>query len=81
MKENQKIEIIVDGVARLAEVVDIIQYNENEYALYSIINDEETSDLFVSKIKHDEAGNDILVDIEDAEEKRQVFDIVSKMFS
>lgn len=60
------------------EIITVLEYDGENYAVYAIDNDNGTSNLYVSNLKKDEKGNDILVSIKE-ENKLQVFKIVEEL--
>lgn len=67
------------NVEREANLITIFESEGSEYAVYSIDRDAETANIFVSKVEKDQAGNDILKDIENPEEKAKVDNIVKEL--
>jgi len=67
------------NIEREANLITIFESDGKEYAVYSIDRDAETVNIFVSKIEKDQAGNDILRDIDNAEEKAKVDNIVKEL--
>ena len=64
------------NVERDATLLKVIEVDEKEYVIYSIDRDEENVNIFVSELKKDSNGNDIIVDIEDENEKIKLNEIV-----
>ena len=64
------------NVERDATLLTVIEVDEKEYVIYSIDRDEENVNIFVSELKKDSNGNDIIVDIEDENEKIKLNEIV-----
>ena len=69
------------GRNRMAELLTILEVDGLEYAVYSVDENEEESEVFVARIVKDSEGNDNLISIEDEEEKAKVFEIVQKMIN
>lgn len=67
------------NIEREANLITIFECEEKEYAVYSIDRDTETVNIFVSRVEKDVAGNDILKDIDNAEEKAKVDNIVKEL--
>ena len=67
------------NIEREANLITIFECEEKEYAVYSIDRDAETVNIFVSRVEKDVAGNDILKDIDNAEEKAKVDNIVKEL--
>ena len=76
--ENQRFNIEIDGVDKVAEVLSI---DDREYVIYSVDNGDETSDIFTSEIVKDEEGYDKLIDIEDEKVKQNLLEIINVIFS
>lgn len=76
MEKGQIFDIEIDGVLKQAELLDIVDYNEEKYAVYATVKDEENSDVFASKIIKDSEGNDELVDIDNEEVKNYILNII-----
>lgn len=60
------------------EIITVLEYAGENYAVYAIDNGNGTSNLYVSNLKKDEKGNDILVSIKE-ENKLQIFKIVEEL--
>ena len=79
---NQIFKVETDkGEIKDAELLNIISNNNNEYAVYSIDNGDETSNLYASKIMIDENGKTKLVDLEDNSEKVAIIEIIKEMLN
>ena len=79
--DSQKFKIAVDGVEKDATVIRVIELESKEYAIYSIDNGNDTSDIFASEVIKDEEGYDKLVDITDPSAHAKVAEYIEKMFS
>lgn len=64
------------NIERDATLLTVIEVDNNEYVIYSIDRDEENVNIFVSALKKDSNGNEIIVDIEDEQEKNKLNEIV-----
>ena len=67
------------NIEREANLITIFENEGKEYAVYSIDRDTETVNIFVSRVEKDPAGNDILKDIENPEEKAKIDNIVKEL--
>ena len=67
------------NIEREANLITIFENEGKEYAVYSIDRDAETVNIFVSKVEKDAAGNDILKDIDNPEEKQKIDNIVKEL--
>ena len=79
--ENQRFNIEIDGVDKVAEVLKILSIDDREYVIYSVDNGDETSDIFTSEIVKYEEGYDKLIDIEDEKVKQNLLEIINVIFS
>lgn len=70
-----------NGEVKEAELLNVFSINENEYAVYSIDNGDETSNLYASKIEIDENGQTQLVDLKDNNEKIEIINIVKELLN
>lgn len=80
MDEN-KFKIKIDDVEREAELLKIVVVDDKNYAIYSVDNGDETSDILASQIIKNEDGSMMLVDLETDDERSKLKDIVTAMFS
>lgn len=77
---NKKFKITDEqNIEREANLITIFENEGKEYAIYSIERDAETVNIFVSKVEKDDAGNDVLKDIDNTEEKAKVDNIVKEL--
>lgn len=67
------------NIEREANLMTIFDCDGKEYAIYSIDRDAETVNIFVSRVEKDAAGNDVLKDIDNPEEKQKVDNIVKEL--
>ena len=79
--EEQEIFIMLDeeGNEREAQILNIVEINNQEYVVYSLSQNEEEDAIFASKLIKDELGNEDIIPIEDEEEKRIVFETIRKI--
>ena len=80
MDEN-KFKIKIDDVEREAELLKTVVVDDKNYAIYSVDNGDETSDILASQIIKNEDGSMMLVDLETDDERSKLKDIVNAMFS
>ncbi len=80
MDEN-KFRIKIDDVEREAELLKTVVVDDKNYAIYSVDNGDETSDILASQIIKNEDGSMMLVDLETDDERSKLKDIVMAMFS
>lgn len=76
MEKGQKFDIEIDGSLTKAELIDIIEYEGERYAVYFTENENNTDEIFVSKLIKDKDGYDEFVDVEDAKVKDYVMSII-----
>lgn len=81
MEENQKFIVEVDGVAKEADILKVVGIDGRKFAIYAVPKNDEESDILASEVMVDEEGYDTLVDIEDAEVRKNVLALVNIMFS
>ena len=82
MEEQDKF-IMLDelGNEREAQILNIVEINNQEYIVYSISQNEEEDAIFASKLVKDKLGNEDIIPIENEEEKRIVFDTVREIIN
>lgn len=78
MQKGQTFEVEIDGVIKTAELLEIIDYKEEKYAVYFTEKDEKTNDIYVSKIEKDSEGKDLLVDTDDEEAKLYILEMINE---
>ena len=78
--QNFKIEN-ENGEIKEAELLNVFSINKTEYAVYSIDNGDETSNLYASRIEIDENGQTKLVDLKDNSEKIEIINIVKELLN
>ena len=69
------------GEIKDAELLNVISNNDKEYAVYSIDNGDETSNLYASRIVIDENGKTKLIDLEDNAEKVAIIEKIKEMLN
>ncbi len=79
--ESQKFIVEVDGVTKEADVLKVVGIDGKRYVIYAVPKNEEESDILASEVVTDAEGYDTLVDIEDAETRKNVLALVNIMFS
>lgn len=78
-ENNSTITVQYNGIPTIADVLDIININNEKYLILATTN-ENTSDIFVRKIIK-ENEEEKYISIEDEEEKEIVFDIIKNMIN
>ena len=80
--ENEKFNVVDEnGRESEAEVLTAFSYNEKDYIIFSIDKENETSDIFVSRLVKDNEGNDKIEDIEDEIERAEINKVVEEILS
>lgn len=79
--DMQKFVVEIDGVEKEANMIRILNIANREYAIYSVDNGNDTSDVLYSEIVKDSDGFDKLVDVQNEEVRKSILEIVSTMFS
>ncbi|MFY9174555.1 MAG: DUF1292 domain-containing protein [Peptococcia bacterium] len=83
MVDNDEKIVLVDedGVEHEFALIDVIEVDNEEYAILQPLNDfdEDDADAIILKITKDENGDDILIDIEEDEEWEKVADAWQEM--
>lgn len=68
-----------NGKERIADIITVFSYHNNDYIVYSIEEDDENVNVLVSKLKKDNEGNDYIIDIEDDTEREGIKKIVEEL--
>lgn len=79
--EKEYVIVEVDGVQKQAEIIDVVTVDDKRYVFYSIDLGNGTSDVFASELVKDAEGYDVMVDIEDEEIRKNVFELANIMLS
>lgn len=77
--EKEMIKVEIDGVVRDAEVLNMVTVDDKRYVFYHVDLGNGTSDVYASEVVKDAEGYDTLVDIEDEEIRRNVFEVAHLM--
>ena len=78
---EQKFNIEIDGVEKVATVVNVINLEGKEILIYSVDDNGDTTDLYFSEIVKDEEGFDKLIDVESEEIKTKVIELINSMLA
>lgn len=70
-----------NGNEKEAEIITVIEIDNKEYAIYAVNKNEESDNIFASRIIKDENGNNVIKSIENQEEKEKVFEIIKELLS
>lgn len=79
MDNNSFIVCDENGNSFIANMLTMLEINGNDYVIYNIENDINSSNVYALKMLVSDDENNKLVSINDEIEKRQVFSIVDKM--
>ncbi len=80
--ENQIFKVEIEtGEIKDAELITIVSIDGKEYAIYMIENDLGSVDILASYVQKDAEGYDILVDIENEEDRQKVIEFISDLIS
>ena len=80
--ENQKFEVeLENGEVKLAELLTIVCIDGKDYAIYMVPNDDGNVDILSSYVLKDEEGYDVLVDIDDEDDKQKVIEFIANLLS
>lgn len=76
MKTCQSFDVIIDGITETARLIDIIEYKNERYAIYTVIKDDGLCDIYTSKVLSTSSG-DKLVNYNDEEVKNYIQNIIN----
>lgn len=79
--EKEYVTIELDGAEKQAEVIDVVNVEDRRFIFYSVDLGNGTSDVFASELVTDNEGYDVMVDIEDEEIRKNVFELANVMLS
>ena len=80
--ENQIFKVEIEtGEIKDAELITIVSIDGKEYAIYMIENDMGSVDILAPYVQKDAEGYDILVDIENEEDRQKVIEFISDLIS
>ena len=69
-----------NGMEREAELLNVITVDEQDYLLYSVVDDSDDAAICVAKIIYGEDGDEQLIDIEDVNEREKISKIIDELF-
>lgn len=79
---NQKFKVEIEtGEIVDAELLSVVEIDNQEYAVYSIDNDNGTVDILASYVVKDEEGYDKLIDITNPVDKEKVFNFIKGLIA
>lgn len=70
-----------NGNEKEAEIITVIEIDNKEYVIYAVNKNEESDNIFASRIIKDENGNNVIKSIDNQEEKEKVFEIIKELLS
>ncbi len=80
--ENQIFKIQTEtGEIKEAELITVVFIDGKKYAIYIVENDQGTIDILASYVRKDDEGYDILVDIDNEDDKKKVAEFISDLLS
>lgn len=62
-----------------AEIITVVEIEGKEYVVYSVDTDLDNCDVLVSRLVKSEDGSDMILDIEDEEERNKIHGIVKEI--
>ena len=81
MNDNEFKVINEKGEESIANIITAFTYNENDYLVYYIEKEDNSCEIFTSRLLKDNNGNDMICDIEDDNERDEVFKVVEEIIS
>lgn len=79
---NQKFDVQTEtGEVKEAELITIVTIDGKDYAIYMLPNDVGNVDILASYVLKDDEGYDVLVDIDNNEDKLKVIEFISNLLS
>ena len=80
--ENQKFKVQIEtGEIKIAELITVVFIDGKEYAVYMLENDMGSVDILASYVQKDAEGYDVLIDIDNEEDKKKVTEFISDLVS
>ncbi len=80
--ENQKFNVETEtGEIKEAELITVVSIDGKEYAVYMLENDMGSVDILASYVQKDAEGYDVLIDIDNEEDKKKVTEFISDLVS
>lgn len=70
-----------NGEENNANIITAFTYKEKKYIIYSVDKDNENSNIYVSELVKNNDGNDTICDIENEEERKEIFKVVGEILS
>ena len=79
--EEQEIFTMIDenGQERNANILNIIEINNQEYIVYSLEKNEEEEEIYASKLIKNSLGEEEIIQIENEEERKLVFETIREL--
>lgn len=81
MNDNEFKVINEMGEESIAKIITSFTYNEKDYLVYYIEREDNSCEIFTSRLLKDNNGNDMICDIDDDKEREEVFKIVEEIMS
>ncbi|MBR1758426.1 MAG: DUF1292 domain-containing protein [Lachnospiraceae bacterium] len=82
MAKNQTFQVMTeDGKTVEAELLNVVEIDGKDYAVYSILNDDFSIDYLASYVVKDEEGYDMLTDITDERDREKIAAFIKEQYS
>lgn len=81
MSDNEFKVINEKGEESIAKIITAFTYKEKDYLIYYIEKEDDSCEIHTSRLLKDNSGNDIISDIEDNNEREEVFKVVEEILS
>ena len=80
--ENQKFQIENElGEMKEAEIMTVVDLDNKTYAVYTIANENNTVNIYASYVEKDKDGFDVLIDIQNEEDKKKITEYIKTITS
>ena len=73
------ITLITDNYCMDVEIISMFRIKDNEYVIYCINNNDELSDVYVGRVGKDLNGNDIIFNIDNEIERKNIINLVDNV--
>lgn len=79
MSDKKKVILIRNDYSMEVEIVSIFRVHDIEYVVYSVDITDELCDIYVGRIGKDASGKDIIINIDNEFEKKNMHSLVDKI--
>lgn len=76
MNSCQEFDCLIDGLTESAKLIDIIEFKNERYAIYTVIKEDGLCDIYSSKVVKTPTG-DKLVSYTDENAKKYIVDLIN----